>query len=65
LSTGQGEEGIAEVGNKVEEVSPFIQQQTVAIEEQSAEQVSPETGKGEGESLRVQEGPRAVRKMPR
>ncbi len=40
LSTGQGEEGIAEVGNKVEEVSPFIQQQSVAIEEQSAEQVS-------------------------
>ena len=57
LSTGQGEERIAQVGNKVEEVSPFIQQQSVAIEEQSAEQVSPETGKGEGESLRVQEGP--------
>ena len=57
LSTGQGEEGIAEVGNKVEEVSPFIQQQTVAIEEQSAEQVSPETGTGEGKSLRVQDGP--------
>ena len=56
LSTGQGEEGIAEVGNKVEEVSPFIQQQSVAIEEQSAEQVSPETGTGEGKSLRVQEG---------
>ena len=56
LSTGQGEEGVAEVGNKVEEVSPFIQQQSVAIEEQSAEQVSPETGTGEGKSSRVQEG---------
>ena len=56
LSTGQGEEGIAEVGNKVEEVWPFIQQQSVAIEEQSAEQVSPETGTGEGKSSRVPEG---------
>jgi general secretion pathway protein A len=57
LSTGRREEGIAEVGKKVEEVSPFIQQQSVAIEAQSAEQVSPETGAGEGKSLRVQEGP--------
>ena len=57
LSTGQGEEGVAEVGNKAEEVSPFVQQRSVAIEEQSEEQVSPETGTGEGESLRVQEGP--------
>ena len=55
-SKGQGEEGIAKVGNTMEEVSPLIQQQSVPIKEQTAERVQPEEGMGEGKSFGVQEG---------
>ncbi len=56
LSKGRGEEGDAEFGNKMEGVSPFIQQESVPIREQSARRVQPAEGIGEGKSLGVQEG---------
>ena len=53
---GQEEEGSAESSNEREGVSPFMQQQGAPIKEQSADQLQPDKGMGEGKSLGVQEG---------
>ncbi len=56
LSAEPGRERIGGFDIKMEGVSPFIQQESVPIREQSAEQVPSDKGMGEGKSLRVQEG---------